>query len=643
MIKFNLQFKLLISVVFIVLFSLFCFGYLSIRNQKTLAEDLFLDSAIALLQTLDAGITNRADLEDVEKLQTKVHKIIWLNPNITNITISLPIDEELIIVASSNVTKIGLPASLEEVSSYRTGELFTKILSAQDESQLLKVVTPVHVSGQKVGVYGLTLSLDTLERNVKNISFQFSVGILLTTIFIVVVLSIVIRTAVISPVKKLQEGIEIIGSGNLDHIISIHKNDEMGDLSIGFNNMTEKLKDRTEALAREKSSLEGKIKKRTSELESIRFEESEEMKKTSGALLNMLEDTDNAKEQTEKERDKTLAIITNFTDGLMVFNNQDELSLINAEAEKIFNIEAKNVINQSLGDLKNESSFNLLAKIIGRSWNSIFREELNIREDLVLEVSVINILGEKEEGGHLVILHNITREKRIEKMKTEFVSIAAHQLRTPLSAIKWTLRMFLDGDLGKVSKEQKGFLEKTYQSNERMISLINDLLNVSRIEEGRYVYRLDTVDIAKMTQILINAQKVNAEKRGIQLEYDMPKKKSPKIKVDEEKIGLAIQNLIDNAIRYTPKGGKVSVFLKNKKEGLEISVKDSGIGIPEDQQKRIFTKFFRATNAMKIDTEGSGLGLFIVKNIIDAHKGKVSFKSEKNKGTIFSIVLPKEK
>ena len=202
--------------------------------------------------------------------------------------------------------------------------------------------------------------------------------------------------------------------------------------------------------------------------------------------------------------------------------------------------------------------------------------------------------------------------------------------------------MFLDGDLGKVSKEQKGFLEKSYVSNERMISLINDLLNVTRIEEGRYAYNLVAVDVAKTIQYLIDMQKIGAEQKGIKLEYKKSKKKLPSVKADEEKISLAIQNLIDNAIRYTPSGGEVIVSLRNKKEGLEISVKDSGIGIPKDQQRRVFTKFFRATNAIKIDTDGSGLGLFIVKNIIDAHKGKISFKSEKNKGTTFSILLPKQ-
>jgi signal transduction histidine kinase len=224
-------------------------------------------------------------------------------------------------------------------------------------------------------------------------------------------------------------------------------------------------------------------------------------------------------------------------------------------------------------------------------------------------------------------------------MKTEFVSISAHQLRTPLSAIKWTLKMFLDGDLGELTKEQREFLEKTYQSNERMISLINDLLNVTRIEEGRYLYRVVLTDIVKICQSITDSYKEEIKKRNLKMVFHKPKK-LPMVKVDVEKISLAIQNLIENSIRYTPAGGEIEIFLKEKKNEIEFSIKDTGIGIPKDQQHRVFTKFFRAPNATKMATEGSGLGLFITKNVVEAHGGKIWFESEEGKGTTFYFTLP---
>jgi signal transduction histidine kinase len=233
----------------------------------------------------------------------------------------------------------------------------------------------------------------------------------------------------------------------------------------------------------------------------------------------------------------------------------------------------------------------------------------------------------------------VTREKEIERMKTEFVSISAHQLRTPLSAIKWTLKMFLDGDLGELTKEQREFLEKTYQSNERMINLINDLLNVTRIEEGRFLYKPVLADIVPICQSVIDSYKDEIEKRNLKFKFKKPKE-LPKVRVDIEKISLAIQNLLENAIRYNKFGGEIEMVLKEKEKEIEFSIKDTGIGIPKDQQNRVFTKFFRGSNAMKMETEGSGLGLFITKNIIEAHGGRIWFESEEGKGTTFYFTLP---
>ncbi len=258
---------------------------------------------------------------------------------------------------------------------------------------------------------------------------------------------------------------------------------------------------------------------------------------------------------------------------------------------------------------------------------------------MILEVSVISIPRE-DEAESLVVLHDITREKLVERMKTEFVSITAHQLRTPISAIKWTLKMLLDGDLGKITKEQKEIIGKSYQSNERMISLINDLLNVTRIEEGRYLYKLVLSDLREIVQSLVEQYKDEIKKKGLKLKFKKPKKKLPKILIDVEKINLVVQNLLDNAVRYNNAGGEIKISLGAKNKEIEFIIEDTGVGIPKKQQKRIFSKFFRAANVMRMDTTGSGLGLFIVKNIIEAHKGRIWFESKEGKGATFHFTLP---
>jgi signal transduction histidine kinase len=194
-------------------------------------------------------------------------------------------------------------------------------------------------------------------------------------------------------------------------------------------------------------------------------------------------------------------------------------------------------------------------------------------------------------------------------------------------------------DLGPLSKEQIDFLGKTYQSNERMIHLINDLLNVTRIEEGRYLFKTSWQEIGSIVKGVIDSYLGKALKKRIKILLTKPEE-LPKVKVDVEKIKLAISNLIENAIEYTEPGGEVTISLKSDKKEIEFSIQDTGIGIPEDQQQRVFSRFFRATNAVKMETEGTGLGLYITKNIIEAHKGRIWFQSKEGEGSTFYFTLP---
>lgn len=228
----------------------------------------------------------------------------------------------------------------------------------------------------------------------------------------------------------------------------------------------------------------------------------------------------------------------------------------------------------------------------------------------------------------------------MDKAKSEFISIAAHQLRTPLSGVKWILKMMINGDIGQITAEQKKFLQKGYESNERMIHLANDLLNVTRIEEGRLVYKQQQFHLEDVIEEIIKVFQGDVVEKQLNLEFKKPKEKLPKIKADLEKIYLVLENLIDNAIRYTPARGRVWIKIEQNNNALKVTIKDNGIGIPKDQQVRIFDKFFRGSNVLKVDTQGTGLGLYIVKNIIEAHNGQVGFESKENKGSVFWFSLP---
>ncbi len=304
--------------------------------------------------------------------------------------------------------------------------------------------------------------------------------------------------------------------------------------------------------------------------------------------------------------------------------------------------------------------------IIPHNQVGIFQEQLYLNELYFFSVSLtmISLMGistyrsgyvvnslqtvEKEllkANRELVRLTKIyskinRRLKEIDQMKTEFISVASHQMRTPLSAMKWVLRMILDGDLGTMNSQQREMLNKGYQTNERMILLINDLLNVSRIEEGRFQYRFSHTDIGDVFDSVVQEMKDMIDKRKIKFKYTRPETQLPKVNIDPDKIHLAAQNLIDNAIKFTPPAGRVEVSLETRGDQIVCSVKDSGVGIPTTQQHRIFSKFFRADNVIRMQTDGSGLGLFIVKNIIENHRGRIWFESTEGKGTTFSFSLP---
>ncbi|MDP3982039.1 MAG: PAS domain-containing sensor histidine kinase [bacterium] len=365
-------------------------------------------------------------------------------------------------------------------------------------------------------------------------------------------------------------------------------------------------------------------------------EERQDLKNAQKALMNMLEDTDEERERAEEERNTTQLIIQNFSDGLLLVGETGRVELMNPEAETLLGIMGQDGVGKELSFV-----FPQLTNLSDMK-GSLFRVEVKLQDPRVVEVTTISMQARGDAQGMLVVLHDITREKQIEQMKTEFVSLAAHQLRTPLSAIKWTINMMLNKDLGPITDDQENFLGKMYNSNERMISLINDLLDITRIEEGRYLYRPEFEHVEGVLKETVRSYEEEASRKNISLKLKLPSRALPRALVDKEKMSLVFQNLVENALHYTPKGGQVNVSISLHKDGesIEILVKDTGMGIPKEQQGHIFEKFFRVDAATKVNTEGSGLGLYLVKNIVGAHKGKVWFESEIGKGTAFHVVLP---
>ena len=237
------------------------------------------------------------------------------------------------------------------------------------------------------------------------------------------------------------------------------------------------------------------------------------------------------------------------------------------------------------------------------------------------------------------IISQVERMAKMNKLKSEFVSVASHQLRTPLSAIRWETELILSKFPKGLSEKQKSGIEAIDLLAERMTRLVGDLLDVARIDQGRLILKKSCFDFETVVRenikdfvLLAGAKNTNLIFKG---------SNSPVFVVgDAEKIGLAVENIISNAIKYTLSRGKVEISLRKKNKFLVFSCKDNGVGIPEEQHLHVFSKFFRSDNVVKYQTEGTGLGLYIAKNVVEQSGGRIWFKSIEGVGSIFNFSLP---
>lgn len=239
----------------------------------------------------------------------------------------------------------------------------------------------------------------------------------------------------------------------------------------------------------------------------------------------------------------------------------------------------------------------------------------------------------------VTVFRDITKEMQVDKAKTEFVSLASHQLKTPLAAVRWYLELVTGGEAGKLTKAQKEYLGEIGESVAHMNNLVNALLNVSRIELGTFTIEPEPSDILKLADEAASElmPQVKAKKIAFAKDYG---KGLPTIPLDPGLTNIIVQNMLSNAVKYTPAGGKVSIRIARAGEDVEIDVSDTGMGITKGQQERIFSRMFRADNAVASQTEGTGLGLYLVKSILDVAGGRIWFESEEGKGSTFHVAIP---
>lgn len=356
---------------------------------------------------------------------------------------------------------------------------------------------------------------------------------------------------------------------------------------------------------------------------------------------------ENRKNAEAKARNE--AILSSIGDGVIVVSDKGDVIFANEQALIMLGSPRENLIGThllhaiSIFDEKTELPLEkhpMQASLLNGqkvSTNLYFMRKDGSKFPVAVTTSPVLLQGSLIGG--VLVFRDITHEKDVDRMKTEFISLASHQLRTPLSAMKWYSELLLSKDVGELSEEQAKILNKIYISNERMIDLVNTLLNISRIESGRIIIDPRPTNLKKLLEEVLSelAPKIQKKKQVIVLSAHPS---LPEIKIDPSLVRHVYLNLLTNASKYSPETGEIHILISKSQDSLISQITDNGIGIPAAQQPKVFQKFFRATNVSRVETDGSGLGLYLVRAIVEASGGKIWYKSEEGKGTTFWFSLP---
>jgi signal transduction histidine kinase len=438
------------------------------------------------------------------------------------------------------------------------------------------------------------------NKQIKNMLILMTIGVTLSAILI----SVVLARSIGASLVKLRKSAQRIANGDFSVPAVVSGHDEIGQLGKSFNDMSERLRDSYQRLA------------------------------------------------IEQQRDE--AILQGMGEGLIATDETGKILLMNHVAARYLNIadeapvvgrpiqevyELYEVNDKAEKPLPHDERPVFMALASAAPVHDVFAFHANGNKKALLDITATPIMFSDKVVGAISIMRDVTKEKEIDRMKTEFISLASHQLRTPLSAIKWFTEMLVSGDAGKLSDEQLEFAKNIDESTERMIALVNALLNISRIESGRIMIDPKPTDLEELVNGIINDLKAKTEEKQQSLIISVHQE-LPKINLDPRLIGQVYLNLLTNAVKYTPKGGEISVFISRKDDQIISQISDNGYGIPKDQQPRLFEKFFRASNAVKFETDGTGLGLYLIKSVVESSGGKIWFESEEGKGSTFWFSIP---
>ena len=447
---------------------------------------------------------------------------------------------------------------------------------------MIYVAVPITSNGGVVGVARVALSLAQIDKSLQHLNNVIIVGAVIAAV-IAILLAFQMLRITTEPVKKLTQLSKKMAQGELDQEIQITSRDEVGELARAFNQMAVRLKEMV-------------------------------------ALLT-------------NERDRMATILSNIDDAILMVDGDSKITTMNRAAENIFQISEKKALGHTFIEIVRDHELNeLLQHCRSTGKQQTGAVEIKLKKQFLSAIAT-PLPG---DGGCLVHIQDLTELRRLEIIRQDFISNISHELRTPIASVKALAETLNEGAIEDPSVA-KDFLSRINVEVDKLAQMVQELGELSRIESGEAPLQKKPVNIAGAIEHAVDRLRAQADRAGLNFDFVIPST-LPKVMADEARVEQVLVNIIHNAIKFTPSGGRISISANARDNDIIISVKDTGVGIPADDLPRIFERFYKADKSRS--GGGTGLGLAIAKHIVEAHGGRIWAESTEGRGSTFNFTLP---
>lgn len=581
-----------ITIFFVIIAALVLSGLFFYLNSYL--QDYTYQRTKATIQrelALAASFLQQARIEDklsfaIDEIAGTISRDLELRVTITGLDGTVFGDSEL---DGDNLKNVESHLYRPEVQdAIRSGFGESKRFSTTVKKNMLYSASLFNAGGAR-GIIRLSVPLAEVELLAICLRKMLVVSILFA-FFLAVVVSFLASAHISSPIREISWEAKNIARGNFSNRIPIVSDDEIGDLAKAFNHMSEQIRSKIEEITSNKSRLEA-------------------------VLLSMFE-------------------------GVIVIDVKGEILLMNQALKELFSVSKNTSGIKPIEIIRNIEIQELADRALTPPQNVISKEiSVFVPEEKIFMVHATPVIQEGKAEGAVLVFHDISDIRRLERIRTDFVANVSHELRTPVASIKGYAETLLDGALND-KKNAREFLEIIHADSDRLAKLINDLLDLSKIESGALTLSLEPLAIEPVVKHIISGISKQAGDKSIDVRIEIPRT-IPRIMADEGRIAQVLLNLIDNAIKYTREKEVITISAREENSTVMIEVSDTGPGISEKDLPRIFERFYRIDKARSRELGGTGLGLSIVKHIVQAHNGGVSVRSVLGQGSTFSFSIPK--